>query len=124
MMEAGAMSEKSKTISEEKKTGTTIYGNKSMEKLDTIVIPNMGGQMMKAQEMLVERINNLCKEKRMSYYALSYQSSVPLTTLMHIMDQSTENPGVMTVSKLCDGFGITMKEFFDAPEFEGLEKSE
>lgn len=79
---------------------------------------------MKAQDMLVERINNLCKEKRLSYYALSYQSSVPLTTLMHIIDKSTSNPGIITISKLCDGFGITMKEFFDSPEFEGMEKSE
>ena len=41
---------------------------------------------MKAQDMLVERINNLCKEKGLSYYTLSYRSAVPLTTLMHIID--------------------------------------
>lgn len=79
---------------------------------------------MNAQDMLIQRINNLCKEKRMSYYALSYQSTVPLTTLMHIVDKSTSNPGIITVSKLCDGLGLTMKEFFDSPEFEGLEKSD
>lgn len=79
---------------------------------------------MKAQDMLIERINNLCKEKQMSYYALSYNSSVPMTTLMHIMDKSTKNPGIITIGKLCDGFGITIKEFFDSPEFEGLENIE
>lgn len=79
---------------------------------------------MSAQDMLVKRINNLCKEQNMSYYALSYHSAVPLTTLMHIMDKSTVNPGIITISKLCDGFGITMKEFFDSSEFDGLEKSE
>ena len=82
----------------------------------------MGGRKMKAQDMLVERINNLCKEKRLSYYMLSYQSTVPLTTLMHIVDKSTSNPGIITISQICDGFGITMKEFFDSPEFIGLEK--
>lgn len=79
---------------------------------------------MSAQDMLVKRINNLCKEQNMSYYSLSYHSAVPLTTLMHIMDKSTVNPGIITISKLCDGFGITMKEFFDSSEFDGLEKSE
>lgn len=79
---------------------------------------------MKAQDMLVERINNLCKEKRMTYYALSYQSAVPMTTLMHIVDKSTVNPGVLTIGKLCDGFGISLKEFFDAPEFEEIERLE
>ncbi len=77
---------------------------------------------MKAQDLLVERINNLCKEKRMTYYALSYASAVPMTTLMHIVDKSTVNPGVLTIGKLCDGFGISLKEFFDSPEFEEIER--
>ena len=77
---------------------------------------------MKAQDVLVERINNLCKEKRMTYYALSYASAVPMTTLMHIVDRSTVNPGVLTIGKLCEGFGITLKEFFNAPEFDDIER--
>ncbi|GFI17044.1 hypothetical protein IMSAG249_01130 [Lachnospiraceae bacterium] len=77
---------------------------------------------MKAQDVLVERINNLCKEKRMTYYALSYASAVPMTTLMHIVDKSTVNPGVLTIGKLCEGFGITLKEFFNAPEFDDIER--
>ena len=84
----------------------------------------MGGQKMKAQDMLVERINNLCKERRMSYYALSYESAVPMTTLMHIVDKTTMNPGVLTIGKLCDGLGITLKEFFDSPEFENIDRFE
>lgn len=79
---------------------------------------------MKAQDILVERINNLCKEKRMTYYALSYASAVPMTTLMHIVDKSTANPGVLTIGKLCDGFGITLKEFFDSSEFEDARHSD
>ncbi len=79
---------------------------------------------MKAQDMLVERINNLCKERRMSYYALSYESAVPMTTLMHIVDKTTMNPGVLTIGKLCDGLGITLKEFFDSPEFESIDRFE
>ena len=77
---------------------------------------------MKAQDVLVERINNLCKEKRMTYYALSYASAVPMTTLMHIVDKSTVNPGVLTIGKLCEGFGITLKEFFNAHEFDDVER--
>ncbi len=79
---------------------------------------------MNPQDMLIERINNLCKERRLSYYALAYKSAVPLTTLMHILDKSTKNPGVLTISKLCDGFDITLKDFFDSGEFKGIEKEE
>lgn len=77
---------------------------------------------MKTQDILVERINNLCKEKRMSYYALSYRSAVPMTTLMHIVDKSTANPGILTIGKLCEGFEISIKDFFDVPEFESIER--
>ena len=79
---------------------------------------------MSTQDILVERINNLCKEKRMTYYALSYASAVPMTTLMHIVDKSTANPGILIIGKLCEGFGITLKEFFNIPEFEGMEDSD
>ena len=79
---------------------------------------------MNAQDILVDRINNLCKERRMTYYALSYKSAVPITTLMHIIDKSTANPGILTIGKICDGLGITLKDFFDSPEFDSLERLE
>ena len=44
---------------------------------------------MSAQDMIVERIDNLCKERNMSYYTLSYNTTVPLTTLMDVMNKST-----------------------------------
>ena len=70
------------------------------------------------QEILQKRIEELCKEKEMTYYALSYKSTLPLTTLIHIIDGSTKNPGIFTIMKICDGLGVTMKEFFDTLEFE------
>ena len=70
------------------------------------------------QSILQERIEALCKEKDMTYYSLSYKATIPLTTLIHIMDGSTKNPGVFTIMKICDGLGITMKEFFDTAEFD------
>lgn len=70
------------------------------------------------QDILINRIKKLCKEKKMSYYKLSYKSTIPMTTLGHIMDGSTQNPGIFTIMKICDGLGITMKEFFDTAEFD------
>lgn len=75
---------------------------------------------MNSQEMVINRIKSLCSQKEISYYTLSYRSAVPLSTIMHIMDKSTVNPGLITICKLCDGLGITAKEFFDSAEFEGL----
>lgn len=70
------------------------------------------------QEILAARIEQLCKEKGMTYYNLSYKSTIPLTTLLHITEGSTQNPGIFTIMKICDGFGMTMKEFFDTKEFD------
>lgn len=72
----------------------------------------------KAQKILVERINELCKKKEVSYYTLSYKSTIPLTTLIHIMNETTKNPGIFTIMKICDGLGVTLHEFFDTKEFE------
>jgi hypothetical protein len=40
---------------------------------------------------------------------------------MHIIDGSTKNPGIFTMIKICNGFGITISEFFNSKEFENLE---
>ena len=68
--------------------------------------------MTKEQKIIIDRINELCVERRMTYYGLSYSSAIPLSTLLHIMDGTTKNPGVFTISKICDGLEITMGEFF------------
>ena len=72
----------------------------------------------KAQEILIARINELCKNDGMTYYTLSYRSTIPLTTLMHIMDGTTKNPGIFTLMKICDGLGVSLSEFFDTEGFE------
>ena len=76
----------------------------------------------KQQKILIERINYLCRQRGMSYYALAIESGVPLTTLLHILDGTTKNPGIFTVFKLCDGFDITITEFFRTNEFKSLQK--
>lgn len=74
------------------------------------------------QAVLQARIEQLCKEQGVSYYSLSYRSTIPLTTLLHIMDGTSRNPGIFTIMKICDGLGISMKEFFDTKEFEEAQK--
>ena len=76
---------------------------------------------MEEQKRLAKRIDFLCQKQRISYYTLSYRSAVPMTTLMHIMDGSTKNPGLFTIVKICNGLNMTVKDFFDAEEFIGIE---
>ena len=77
---------------------------------------------MREQKILAERIISLCKERRLSYYLLSYKSTVPITTILNIVNCITKNPGVFTLIKICDGLGVTIQEFFDTEEFRNIEK--
>lgn len=52
---------------------------------------------------------------------LSYRSTVPLTTIMHILNGKTKNPGIFTIIKICNGLGITMTEFFSSNDFLNIE---
>ena len=72
------------------------------------------------QDVLIARIKELCKEKGISYYTLSYKATIPMSTLVHIIEGSTQNPGILTIMKICDGLGVSMKEFFDTPEFDDV----
>ena len=77
---------------------------------------------MREQKILAKRINVLCRERKMSYYSLSYKYTVPITTIMNIVHCITKNPGIFTIIKLCDGLGITIQEFFDTEEFRNIER--
>ena len=74
----------------------------------------------KLNEVLKNRIDDLCDERELSYYALSYKASIPQSTMLHIMDGTSKNPGIYTLMKICDGLGMTLKEFFDTDEFEEI----
>ena len=76
---------------------------------------------MDVYKKLAGRITGLCQQRGISYYTLSYRSAVPITTIMHIIDGSTRNPGVFTIIKICNGLNITVKDFFDAEDFSGIE---
>ena len=76
------------------------------------------------QEILIQRIVTLCNQKQMTHYKLSYESTVPLTTIRNILNGKSQNPGVFTIMKICDGLGIPLNEFFDTKEFHNLMECE
>lgn len=75
---------------------------------------------MNSSEAVVKRINDLCFEKRMSYYALAYRAAIPKSTLMNILNGT--NPTVSTLNKICNGFEMNLKEFFQDESFEYCEE--
>ena len=74
----------------------------------------------KFHDVLKKRIDTFCDEKEMSYYVLAYKSSLPMSTVIHVLDGASKNPGIFTIMKICDGLGVSLKEFFDTKEFEEI----
>ena len=70
----------------------------------------------KIQDGLIKQINELCNEKNYDYITLSRKSGVPLSTILNIIEGNSKNPGIYTILKLCNGFEITLAEFFEKIE--------
>ena len=68
------------------------------------------------------RILQLLGEKHMSIHKLAMESAVSPSSIKNILYGKSQNPGIVTLKMLCDGFGITLTEFFDTPEFKELEQ--
>ncbi|MDO4572129.1 MAG: helix-turn-helix transcriptional regulator [Clostridia bacterium] len=77
---------------------------------------------MNTQEAIAARIRELCRERGITPNGLANISAVPQATVKSILNGESRNPGAVTIKKLCDGFEITLGEFFSAPLFDALEQ--
>ena len=77
---------------------------------------------MGIKETVVLRIKNLCAEKDISINALATNSGITPSTVYSSLNPSRKDIGVVLLKKLCDGFDITIDEFFDDEIFKGLEQ--
>lgn len=68
------------------------------------------------------RILQLLGEKKISIHKLAMESAVPPSSIKNILYGKSVNPGIVALKMLCDGFGITLIEFFDTREFMDLEQ--
>ena len=68
------------------------------------------------------RILQLLGEKKMSIHKLAMESAVAPSSIKNILYGKSKNPGIVTLKMLCDGFGITLVDFFDTEEFRSLDQ--
>lgn len=72
--------------------------------------------------LIIGRIRELCCERNITPNGLSYIAGVSQATIKSILNGETKSPEVLTIKKLCDGFGITLAQFFDTEGFNNLEQ--
>lgn len=77
---------------------------------------------MRICEVTAQRIRELCKERGITPNGLSYISGVSQSTIKSILNGESQNPGIATIKKLCDGLNITIGEFFNTDDFNNLEQ--
>ena len=72
---------------------------------------------MLLEDAVALRIEQLCIERKMTKYDLSTASGVPQTTLTSIKKKRSRSVKIKTLYAICEGFGITLAEFFSCPLF-------
>ena len=60
---------------------------------------------------VMERVKELCTARSWTYYRLAKESGIPYSSLNTMLHKSY-TPTVPSLIKLCNGFGISLAQFF------------
>ncbi len=77
---------------------------------------------MTAKEAVAKRILQLCDERNIAVNTLANISGVSPSTVYSMLNEKSQNPGVVSLQKLCDGLDITLRQFFDSEIFDDIEQ--
>ncbi len=77
---------------------------------------------MQLSNAIRKRINMLLKANNMNIWKLYKATGVPASTLSYFMNGKRELINLKTLLHICEGFNMTIKEFFDDPMFDDVEQ--
>ncbi len=77
---------------------------------------------MNTKQAVSERILALCRERNITINSLANISGIPPSTIYSILNTKSRNPGIITIKEICDGLGITVRQFFDCELFDETEQ--
>lgn len=66
---------------------------------------------MLSENYIIDRILELCEEKGISRYRLAKMAGLSQSSLSTLLNRKSV-PTIQTLDKICDGFGITISQFF------------
>ena len=75
---------------------------------------------MGIKNAVVDRFNNICKERNMKPNELAVISGVTPSSVYSMLDSNRHNISIVLIKKLCDGLDMSLAEFFDSDEFDSL----
>ena len=68
-------------------------------------------------EALALRVDELLEEKQMTQYRLSILSGVPQSSIGDVRHIRNKTVNIGIIYGIAQGFGMTLKQFFDSPLF-------
>ncbi len=77
---------------------------------------------MKSREAIVIRLEFFFEERGVSVNKLAYVAGVHPSTVKSIINGESQNPGIVTIKKLCDGLDVSFYDFFMHTMFKELEQ--
>ena len=77
---------------------------------------------MNTKEAVAKRILELCEQRNLAVNALASISGISPSTVYSMLNEKSQNPGVVSIKKLCDGLDINIREFFNSDLFDNLEQ--
>ncbi len=77
---------------------------------------------MNTKSAVAKRILQICDERKLAINALANICGLPPSTIYSMLNEKSQNPGIVTIKKICDGLGISIREFFDSEIFDELEQ--
>lgn len=75
---------------------------------------------MQLSDATRKRIKFLLKEKNMKLWDLSKAAGISLPTISDFLKNDTKNLRMDTMLHICEGFNMTLKDFFDDPIFDDV----
>lgn len=81
-----------------------------------------GDSHMNTKEAVVTRLIQPCDERNTNINALANISGIPPSTIYSVVGTKSNNPGVVSIKKICDGLEISIREFFNSELFDNLEQ--
>lgn len=76
---------------------------------------------MDLQEAVKTRVLNLCKKNHITINKLATLSGINQSTVNSLVDGTSKNPKLLTITRICFGFDMSLKDFFDDPVFENID---
>ena len=77
---------------------------------------------MRLSDAIRKRIKYYLEEKNMNIWKLCKMSGIPCSTISTFMSGKTELLKIDTLLYICEGFNITLKEFFSDEMFDTAEQ--